>query len=139
MTHTHDTLVALDDAAFNRTVAELGGWRIEFGLAEDGKRAWMVYAPGGYMITEMGYTSDDAAWRAVPDYANDLNAAWGLPFDAPWNVNLLKIGNATLFVRVSSAFEDSVKIHFVNTNSMTPARTVATAWVLWKQEQENEQ
>ena len=139
MTHTHTTaesLNALPDAAFNRVVAELAGWRIERRTSKfqdyEIYHKWVFVRPDGSefnpRVAEKWLQSEFL--DCIPDYADDLNAAWGLCF-TPERVDISwwSTESGKAWVEVTTA------ISKIRTEHPQPARALATAWVLWRQAQ----
>lgn len=141
-------LYEMDDAAFNRAVAELAGWRVvlpDASLNLD-PCVWMLYFgndPRGYVY---GENADDA-WREavagglmqqwgddlphseqLPDYANDLNAAWAL---MPIQYCVSVAHRAETPMCVATIWREGSRLGFSG-ESLSPARALATAYAAYR-------
>ena len=138
-THTAESLHALPDAEFNRVVAELDGYELRIDTLAC--VSWELFYRGKNTWQEWYVDTLDEAWalavdvdvddkRHVPDYANDLNAAWRLRF-TPERVDISwwSTESGQAWAEVTTA------ISKVRARHAQPARALATAWVLWRQTQ----
>lgn len=154
-THTAETLAALDDAAFNRVIAELAGGRvIEFHEAWDGhfggvygtRHTWYAYvAPGESRPRHRALralTPSRAWWNAlhyggekwaslrIPSFATDLNAAWGLGLLGHWHRIVGDNEYGDPYAKITPC-DTWIHADF-EAEHASPARALSTAWALWK-------
>ena len=144
MTHTHHTaesLHALTDAAFNRVVAELAGWAVD-ALRMHRDTATKLYVRRDRFGDLYGprdgsdfYLNENEAWDDIPDYANDLNAAWSLcdPGRCEWYVHTVADVSTAIIAPVGSNQDANLYAYAEEVEHSQPARALSTAWVLWRQ------
>lgn len=131
-------LQALDDAAFTRAIAEAAGWTFErVEVQWDASQQYRVRRPDGTVVAylaDSGRYTDIRPFSAIgdviPDYAHDLNAAWGLfgdEFDGEW------------YLKYTGGQHSAWVFNVMYTaRSQQPARALATAWYAWQSENRGE-
>lgn len=122
-------LYGLDDAAFNRAVAELAGWRV----SGDRLRGWTMTSPTG---SKWAVRPGKIEWdmQVLPDYATDLNAAWALwkGEKARLVIEIDAIEDPDPIVGVAVYGSPYAKRKVCWDASLSPSRAIATAWAEWK-------